>query len=119
MSAFSVSETAITRAQWAAVTGLPDPSRTQYSTGTGDPVQRTNWYAALVFCSRLSLREGLTPVYIIGVSPKAMGGCRGVLLADRIPHHGFALTTREYHQQLLLPLEVTVARRRKDDHGEA
>ena len=53
------------------------------------------------------------------VSPKAMGGCRGVLLADRIPNHGFAITTREYHQQLLFPSEVIVARRRRDDHGEA
>ena len=65
VSAFSMSETEITRAQWTAVTGLPDPSRARYSTGAADPVQRTNWYAALVFCNRLSMREGLTPVYTI------------------------------------------------------
>ena len=65
VSAFSMSQTAITRAQWTAVTGLPDPSRARYSTGAADPVQRTNWYAALVFCNRLSMREGLTPVYTI------------------------------------------------------
>ena len=65
VSAFSMSETAITRAQWAAVTGLPDPSDTDYSTGTDDPVQQVNWYEALMFCNKLSLREGLTPVYTI------------------------------------------------------
>jgi formylglycine-generating enzyme required for sulfatase activity len=68
VSAFSMSETEITRAQWTAVTGRADPSYTQYSTGTNDPVQNVNWYHALVFCNKLSMREGRTPVYTIGGS---------------------------------------------------
>jgi formylglycine-generating enzyme required for sulfatase activity len=65
VSAFSMSETEITRAQWTTVTGLPDPSDPEHATGTDDPVRQTNWYQALVFCNTLSLREGLTPVYTV------------------------------------------------------
>jgi sulfatase modifying factor 1 len=68
VSAFTMSETEITRAQWTAVTGLADPSSTNGSTGTDDPVQCANWYQALVFCNKLSLREGLTPIYTISGS---------------------------------------------------
>ncbi|MBU1412568.1 formylglycine-generating enzyme family protein, partial [Myxococcota bacterium] len=35
------------------------------SSGTGDPVQRVNWYDAIAFCNKLSLLEGLTPVYAV------------------------------------------------------
>jgi sulfatase modifying factor 1 len=68
VSAFSMSATEITRAQWTTVTGLPDPSDTDVSTGQNDPVQNVKWYQALVFCNKLSLREGLTPVYTISGS---------------------------------------------------
>jgi len=68
VSAFSMSETQIIRAQWTALTGLPDPSDTACSTGTNDPVQSVNWFQALVFCNQLSLREGLTPIYTISGS---------------------------------------------------
>ena len=66
-TAFYMSETAITRSQFLAVTGV-DPSYTPYSTGTNDPVQQVNWYHALVFCNKLSMVEGLTPVYSIAGS---------------------------------------------------
>ena len=46
-----------------------DPSNTSYSTGMSDPVQQVNWYHAIAFCNKLSLLEGLTPVYTVsGVS---------------------------------------------------
>lgn len=68
VSEFRMSEHEITRDQWTTVTGLPDPSDVSHSTGTTAPVQNVNWYGALVFCNRLSLLEGLTPVYTIGGS---------------------------------------------------
>ena len=43
------------------------------------------------------------------ISPKTMGGCRGVRLSDRLAAHGFKVETREYHQQLLFPSEVILA----------
>jgi formylglycine-generating enzyme required for sulfatase activity len=42
-----------------------DPSTTSYSSGTDDPVQSVNWYAAIAFCNKLSIAEGLTPVYVV------------------------------------------------------
>ena len=43
------------------------------------------------------------------VSPKSIGGCRGVSLSERLMNHGFQIAAREYHQQLLFPSEVIVA----------
>lgn len=47
--------------------------------------------------------------FIYRLSPKIMGGCRGVQLADRLKQHGFAVEMREYHQQMLFPSEVILA----------
>ncbi|PKN25689.1 MAG: hypothetical protein CVU65_07980 [Deltaproteobacteria bacterium HGW-Deltaproteobacteria-22] len=65
VSAFRMSQYEITRAQWTAVTGWADPSNTGYSSGTEDPVQQVSWYDAIAFCNKLSLLEGLTPVYAV------------------------------------------------------
>ncbi|OHD18851.1 MAG: hypothetical protein A2087_03410 [Spirochaetes bacterium GWD1_61_31] len=65
--AFRMSATEITRAQWVAVTGWADPV-TSFSLGTDDPVQNVNWYHAIAFCNKLSLKEGLTPVYSVAVA---------------------------------------------------
>jgi formylglycine-generating enzyme required for sulfatase activity len=64
VSAFRMSRYEITRAQFAAMLGT-DPSDPTYSSGTGDPVQKTNWYHAIAFCNKLSIAEGLTPVYSV------------------------------------------------------
>jgi len=49
--------------------------------------------------------------HIYRMSPKTMGGCRGVVLSDRLEAHGFVVETREYHQQMLFPSEVISAHR--------
>jgi ubiquinone/menaquinone biosynthesis C-methylase UbiE len=46
---------------------------------------------------------------VFRLSPKSMGGCRGIGLSERLMDHGFQVETREYHQQLLFPSEVIVA----------
>jgi len=43
------------------------------------------------------------------VSPKIMGGCRGVKLENKLIQHGFRIDTREYYQQMLFPSEVVLA----------
>jgi len=64
VSAFRMSEYEITRAQFLAIMGT-DPSNATYSTGTSDPVQMVTWYHAIAFCNKLSIAEGLTPVYSV------------------------------------------------------
>ncbi len=63
---FWMSATEITRAQFLAVMGV-DPSSDSYSSGDSDPVQNTSWYHAIAFCNKLSIAEGLTPVYSVTV----------------------------------------------------
>lgn len=62
--AFRMSQYEITRAQFLAIMGT-DPSNTTYSSGTDDPVQQSSWYHAIAFCNKLSIAEGLTPVYSV------------------------------------------------------
>lgn len=73
VSNFRIGRYEITGKQYAAVMDLPDPS--VVSGAPDSPVEYVNWYAALVFCNRLSMAEGLTPVYAIGGStdPAAWG----------------------------------------------
>lgn len=46
---------------------------------------------------------------IYTISPKTMGGCRGVQLTEKLQSHGFTVDVREYHQQMLFPSEVILA----------
>jgi demethylmenaquinone methyltransferase / 2-methoxy-6-polyprenyl-1,4-benzoquinol methylase len=48
---------------------------------------------------------------IYNLSPRALGGCRGVRMADRLQKHHFIVDAREYHQQMLFPSEVVLARK--------
>lgn len=45
------------------------------------------------------------------VSPKMMGGCRGIRLSEKLSQHGFRVKLREYYQQLLFPSEVILAQK--------
>ena len=47
--------------------------------------------------------------WIYRMSPKLMGGCRGVQLSEKLKMHGFNVKLREYYQQLLFPSEVILA----------
>jgi len=46
---------------------------------------------------------------IYNISPKTMGGCRGVKLSERLQNRGFKVGVREYCQQMLFPSEVILA----------
>lgn len=70
---YRMSQHEITRQQFFDILGT-DPSDTTISTDTTastgsttitDPVQKANWYHAIAFCNKLSLAEGLTPVYAV------------------------------------------------------
>lgn len=47
--------------------------------------------------------------FVYNISPKTMGGCRGVQLTERLQQQGFKIEVREYYQQMLFPSEVILA----------
>jgi formylglycine-generating enzyme required for sulfatase activity len=60
LSAFQISETEVTQAQWVSVMGS-NPS--YFNTCSTCPVERVSWFDAVVFCNRLSELQGKTPCY--------------------------------------------------------
>jgi uncharacterized protein YjdB len=66
----------VTQAQYQTVMGAGEDRTTDtYGKGDNYPVYYINWYDAIVFCNKLSIMEGLNPVYSIGGStdPSAWG----------------------------------------------
>jgi len=64
VSEFSLASLEVSRELYQLLMGA-DPSDVSVSTDSGDPAQNVNWYRALAFCNKLSLVEGLTPVYAV------------------------------------------------------
>ncbi len=67
-----MAETEVTQGLWQAVMGS-NPSSFASSPTAGEtqakrPVENITWYDALVFCNKLSILDGKTPVYSIGGS---------------------------------------------------
>jgi len=76
LSAFSMSKHLVTQAQYKAVMGDgEDRTTTVYGKGDNFPIYEVNWYDAIVFCNKLSIKEGLNPVYSIGgkINPAEWG----------------------------------------------
>ena len=48
---------------------------------------------------------------IYRISPRLMGGCRGIRLSEKLAEHDFHVKLGEYHQQCLFPSEVILAHR--------
>ncbi|WP_461253943.1 formylglycine-generating enzyme family protein [Treponema sp. R8-4-B8] len=72
LSAFKMGNYEVMQEQWVAVMGNNPSSFTSspaYEEVQGNlPVVGVSWYDALVFCNKLSMREGLRPAYIISGS---------------------------------------------------
>ena len=49
--------------------------------------------------------------FLYRLSPKMMGGCRGIRLTKKLQDHGFDVKLREYYQQFLFPSEVILAKK--------
>ena len=71
ISSFLIGKYEVSQAQYAAVMS----SNPSAASGATNPVETVSWYGALVFCNKLSLAEGLAPVYSIAgsVDPAAWG----------------------------------------------
>jgi formylglycine-generating enzyme required for sulfatase activity len=69
---FKMSKTEVTQAQYQAVMGS-NPAL--FKGDLSRPVECVSWYDALVFCNKLSIQEGLSPIYAISGStnPSAWG----------------------------------------------
>jgi formylglycine-generating enzyme required for sulfatase activity len=67
---FKMSKYQVSQKQYKAVMGALPTSLTGGSNGIGDnyPVYHVSWYDAIVFCNKLSVMEGLSPVYSINGS---------------------------------------------------
>jgi sulfatase modifying factor 1 len=66
LSAFTMSTTPVTQAQYAALMG-PNPSYFKDRPDSAQrPVENVSWYDAVRFCNRLSVKDGLTAAYLIG-----------------------------------------------------
>ncbi|MFZ4617614.1 MAG: SUMF1/EgtB/PvdO family nonheme iron enzyme [Rectinemataceae bacterium] len=64
VSGFWMGSTEITRAQFLSVMGS-DPSDVTYSLTDNSPAQNFSFNAAITFCNKLSIKEGLKPVYSV------------------------------------------------------
>jgi formylglycine-generating enzyme required for sulfatase activity len=70
---FKMSKFQVTQEQYEAVTGSNPSNFKTAITGEDEtpgklPVERVSWYDAIVFCNKLSILEGLDPVYSISNS---------------------------------------------------
>ena len=77
LTGFYIGKYEVTQEQYQAVMGN-NPS-SSYGVGANYPVYNVSWYDALVFCNKLSIREGLSPAYRINNStdPAAWGSVPG------------------------------------------
>lgn len=64
VSSFYMGKTEVTQAQWKAIMGN-NPSA--YN-GDSRPVENVTWYDAIVYCNKVSIMQGKTPVYSVNGS---------------------------------------------------
>ena len=68
LSGFYMGKYEVTQKQWVEVMGSPLGWSDSYGIGDNYPVYDVIWYKAIEFCNRLSMQEGLEPVYRILIS---------------------------------------------------
>jgi len=98
LSAFSMSRYEVTQEQYEAIMGV-NPSRFRADPACGEvqekrPVENVTWYDAVEFCNKLSVIEGLQPVYTItNRQPSAGYPITGANVKADFSRNGYRLPT--------------------------
>jgi formylglycine-generating enzyme required for sulfatase activity len=79
VSNFSMSKTEVTQKQWLTVMA----SNPSGNVGDNLPVEEVNWYAAVSFCNKLSIKEGKTPCYSIAGNTTPSDWTSGTIVMHR------------------------------------
>jgi serine/threonine protein kinase len=78
LDSYFIGKYPITQKQYQAVMG----SNPSHFKGDNLPVEKVNWYKAIEFCNKLSIREGLTPVYSIDGNTSPNNWSIGTIVAN-------------------------------------
>ena len=63
---FYICDHEVTQAEYLKVMGkCPEKMATTTGTAENNPVTNVNWYEAIAYCNKLSVKEGLTPCYTV------------------------------------------------------
>jgi formylglycine-generating enzyme required for sulfatase activity len=90
-TAFQISKTEVTQAQFEKVMGF-NPSSFKDKEHSGLPVEQVSWFDAVMFCNRLSEMEGRVPVYKF-LDAIRKGDSIGNATVKVVPGNGFRLPT--------------------------
>ena len=100
LSAFKMGKYQVTQEQYREVMGV-NPSYFGYfssSPAAGEvqgkrPVETVTWFDAIEFCNKLSVKEGLTPVYTITVRISTAGSITSATVTANWENNGYRLPT--------------------------
>lgn len=70
LSPFVMGQYPVTRDLYKAVMGSDPSTATSHETQGENPVNYVNWFDAIIFCNKLSMAEGLDPVYSYSLNGK-------------------------------------------------
>ncbi|HBE03581.1 MAG TPA: hypothetical protein DC049_14095 [Spirochaetia bacterium] len=65
VSSFRIAKHEVTQSLYEAITGKNPSKYKNFPDSPGRPVDSVSWYDAVVFCNKLSMRDGLPPVYAL------------------------------------------------------
>jgi formylglycine-generating enzyme required for sulfatase activity len=65
IASFYMCDHEVTQSEFETIMGTNPSTATADGTAGNNPVNYVNWYAAIAYCNKLSVKEGLTPCYTI------------------------------------------------------